>query len=191
MHPLGEGELFALLRRVDLDDANASQGLAQTAGDLGVDLPALAEDGAELAEGERHDAAEDQQHSQGHQGQLPVEVEEHQQGQGGGEQTAHELYQTGAHQVPDALGVGHDAGDQDSTFGVVEESRGQARHVFLHPPAHLRDRRLRRHAQHLGHQERGDRLDHGGDADGEGQNRQELGPALADHLVDQELRGRR
>ena len=42
--PLREDQLFALLGRVGLDDADAAEGLVEPAGDLGVDLAALAEE---------------------------------------------------------------------------------------------------------------------------------------------------
>ena len=44
VHALGEHELLALLGRVGLDDADAAERLGQPAGDLGVDLAALAEE---------------------------------------------------------------------------------------------------------------------------------------------------
>ena len=43
MRALGEDDLFALLRRVRLDDADAAERLGEPAGDLRVDLAALAE----------------------------------------------------------------------------------------------------------------------------------------------------
>ena len=43
VHALREDELLALLRGVGLDDADAAERLGQPAGDLGVDLAALAE----------------------------------------------------------------------------------------------------------------------------------------------------
>ena len=45
-----EDPLLALLGRVDLDHANAAERLAETAGDLGVDLAALAEQRAQPLE---------------------------------------------------------------------------------------------------------------------------------------------
>ena len=61
---LGEDQLLALLGGVGLDDADAAERLDQPAGDLGVDLAALAEQRPQALEGERHRAAEGEQ---GHQ----------------------------------------------------------------------------------------------------------------------------
>ena len=55
---LREDELLALLGGVGLDDADAAERLVQAAGDLGVDLAALAEQRTQPLERERHRAAE-------------------------------------------------------------------------------------------------------------------------------------
>ena len=59
---LREDDLFALLGGVALDDANAAERFGQPAGDLGVDLAALAEERPQRPEGVRHAAAEQRQH---------------------------------------------------------------------------------------------------------------------------------
>ena len=56
---LGEDDLLALLGRVALDDADAAERLGQPAGDLGLDLAALAEQRPQPLEGVGHAAAEE------------------------------------------------------------------------------------------------------------------------------------
>ena len=55
---LREHELLALLGGVRLDDAHAAERFGEPAGDLGVDLAALAEQRPQPLEGGRHPAAE-------------------------------------------------------------------------------------------------------------------------------------
>ena len=55
---LREHQLFALLRGVGLDDADAAERFGQPAGDLRVDLAALAEQRPQPLERRRHAAAE-------------------------------------------------------------------------------------------------------------------------------------
>ena len=55
---VGEDDLLALLGGVALDDADAAERLGQPAGDLGVDLAALAEQRPQRLEGVGHAAAE-------------------------------------------------------------------------------------------------------------------------------------
>ena len=59
---LGEDDLLALLGGVRLDDADAAERFGQPAGDLGVDLAALAEQRPQRAEGVGHAAAERAEH---------------------------------------------------------------------------------------------------------------------------------
>ena len=74
---LGEDDLLALLRGVGLDDADAAERFGEPAGDLGVDLAALAEQRPQRAERVGHAAAEDGQHQDRDDGQVPVQPEQH------------------------------------------------------------------------------------------------------------------
>ena len=74
---LGEDDLFALLRGVRLDDADAAERLGEPAGHLGVDLAALAEERPQRAERVGHAAAEDAEHEDRDDRQLPVQPEQH------------------------------------------------------------------------------------------------------------------
>ena len=69
---------------------------------------------------------------------VSLRVQRHQDAEGDDrrEQPAHELDQPRAHQVPDALRVGHDPGDQHAGLGRVEVAHGQPQHVRLHVLAH-------------------------------------------------------
>ena len=69
---------------------------------------------------------------------------------------ADQLHQAGADEVPDALGVVHDARDQHAGLGRVEVADRQPRDVLLDRPAHLGDRALRCDAQHLRQGKAGD-----------------------------------
>ena len=76
VHALGEDQLLALLGGVGLDDADAAERLVEPAGDLGVDLAALAEERPQALERERHRAAERAERDERGERQLPVQVEE-------------------------------------------------------------------------------------------------------------------
>ena len=72
---LREHELLALLGGVGLDDADAAERLGEPAGDLGVDLAALAEQRPQPLERRRHPAAEGAEDDERDDRQLPVQVE--------------------------------------------------------------------------------------------------------------------
>ena len=187
MRPAREHELLATLGHIGLDDADAAQRLGQAARHIGVDLPALAEQRAELRERPRHVPAEHGEDHERGQGEMPVEVEQHAERDHGGHDPACELHQAGADQVPHSLGVGHDARDQDPGLGRVEVAHRQARDVGLHALAHLRDRALRGHPHHLREREGGQRLDQRGAPHHQRQRQEQIRLAFADHVVDQPL----
>ena len=191
MDPLREDQLLALLGGVGLDDADAAERLVQAAGDLGVDLAALAEERPQPLERGGHREAERAERDDVDQGQDPVEVEEIRQREDGRDDAADELHEAVADEVPDALGVGHDPRDQDAGLGRVEVADRQARDVRLDAPPHVGDRLLRGHAEHLRQRERGDRLDERRGAAGEGQRHQQLRAVLPDDVVDQVFRAGR
>ena len=82
---LGEDELLALLRRVGLDDPDAAERFGEPAGDLRVDLAALAEERPQALERRRHAAAEGAEHEDRDSGQLPVQIEEDDERHHGGQ----------------------------------------------------------------------------------------------------------
>ena len=187
----GEDQLFALLGGVRLDDADAAERFGEAAGDLGVDLPALAEQRPQPIEGRRHPAAEQAEDDDGHERQLPVQVQQDAERQQGSDDRSGELHEPGADEVPDAFRVGHDARNQDAALRRVEVPNRQAHHVRLDVLAHLGDGALRRHAEHLGVGERRERVDRGREAGGKRQLRQQIPVAFADHVVHQVFRRRR
>src|SRR3954452_8206777 len=82
---------FAFFGVVALDDAHATQGLGEASCDLGIDLAALAEDGADLFEGALEDEnkdADDGEHGHGDDDAAMQEVEER---ENGSDDAAHEL----------------------------------------------------------------------------------------------------
>ena len=109
VRPAREHEPLAPLGAVRLDDADAAERLSQPPGYVGVELAALAEQGPQPGEGVRHAAAEAAEDEDREQGEAPVQVEQHPQRDRARHQPAHQLHQAGAHQVPNALGVAHDA----------------------------------------------------------------------------------
>ena len=112
----GEGALLPALGGIGLDDAHPAQRLGEPSGELGIELAALAEQRADALEGERHDGAEDGEDGDVDEGEPPVEVEQHGERAERGDHAAGELHEPGADQVPDALGVVHDARDQDAAL---------------------------------------------------------------------------
>ena len=71
-----EHQLFALLRGVGLDDADAADRLGQPSGHFGVDLAALAEDRTDRPERVPHRRAERQQHDERDERERRVQIEE-------------------------------------------------------------------------------------------------------------------
>ena len=107
-----------------------------------------------------------------------------------GDDAADQLHEAVADQVPDALGVVHDARDQHAGLGRVEVADRQPRDVLLDGAAHVGDRPLRGDAQHLRQRKAGDGLHQRRRAGGQRQRPQQVGARLADDVVDQQLRGR-
>jgi hypothetical protein len=68
------------------------------------------------------------------------------------------LHETGANQVPDALGIVHDARDQHPSLRRIEIADGQVHDARLHPFAHVGDRALRGDSEDLTERKRGHRL---------------------------------
>src|SRR6266478_5563623 len=63
----GKDARFAVFGVIALDDADAAEGFGEAAGDLGVDLGALAEDGTNGLEGLLQNEAEDDKDAEGEQ----------------------------------------------------------------------------------------------------------------------------
>ena len=122
---------------IALDDPNAAQRLGQTAGDLGVDPAALAEDGADDLEGVPQHKDKRAHHGEDRQRDRHAAMQQVEEGQHGGQQASNKIDQPGAHQVAHAFHVGHDARHQRaSAVFVVVADRKQA-HVALNLPSHL------------------------------------------------------
>ena len=153
--PLREHQLLSLLDAIGLDDADTAQGLPKSARHLRVDLPAFAEQRPQPLEHGGHHQTEQDQNDQGDHRQPPVQIKQHRHADGRGYEAAHQLREPGAHQIANALGVGHDAGDQDAAFGRIEVADRQSGHVALDPLPHLGDGTLCRDAEDLRQREPG------------------------------------
>src|SRR6185503_16910269 len=184
---LGEDQLLALLRGVGLDNADATQRLVEPPGHLRVDLAALAEERPQLVEGDGHRRAEGAERDDVDQRQDPVQVEEVGEREERRHDAADQLDQAVADEIPDPFGVGHDPRDEDAGLGRIEVADRQARHVRLDAAPHVGDGALRGDAEHLRQRERRRRLHDRRAAGRERQRHQQLGVALADHVVDQVL----
>ncbi len=189
VHPFGEHQLLALLRRVGLDDADAAEGFVQPTRDFCVDLAALAEQRPKPVERQRHPAAERGQERQRDEREPPVQVEQVRERRDGGDDAAGELDEPGADEVSNAFRVGHDPRDQHARLRRIEVPDRQSRDVRLDAAPHVGDGALRRNAEHLREGVGRDRLDDGGSAGREGQRRKQVGAVLPDDIVDQRLGG--
>ena len=189
MRPLGEHQGFPLLGLVGLDHPHPGERLGEPAGDLGVDLRALAEERAQGPEGVLHDEGKERQHAERDQGELGIEVKEETEGEDGGDHPSHHLDEAGAHEVADPLGVVHHAGEERARLGLLEIAHRETADVLLHLPAHLGDRALGRLAEHLGQRKRGDRLDDRRHSRHQHELPEELAVPLADHVVEQVFGG--
>ena len=149
MHTLREDELFALLRGIGLHDADAAERFGQAARDFSGDLAAFAEQGTQPLEGHGHAAAEDAQGDDRGERQPPVQIEQVRERRDRSDDAAGELDQAGADEVPDPLGVVHDAREELARLRRVEVADRQPGHVLLDLPPHVGDGALRRHAQYL------------------------------------------
>ena len=129
--PLGEDQGLAPLGAVGLDHPHARERLGQAAGDLGVDLGALAEERPQRLERVEENQAEERQDGERDQRELRVQIEEDAEGEDRRDQAAEDLDEAGAHEVADALGVGHDPGEQGAGLGLVEIGDGEPAHVPL------------------------------------------------------------
>ena len=109
MRALRKHDLFALLGGVRLDDADASERFGEAAGDLSVDLAALAKEWTETLERSGEPAAKDAEDEDGHRSQAPIEIEEDAEREHGRDNRARQLHDARADQVSDAFGVRHDA----------------------------------------------------------------------------------
>ena len=106
-----------------------------------------------------------------------------------GHDAAYELDQARAHQIPDALGVGHDARDQHAGLGRIKVGDGQPGHVLFHAAAHLGNRSLGGDAENERQEESGRGLDQRGGTGGQRQRPEQVRAMLANDLVDQNLGG--
>src|ERR1019366_2986857 len=162
LHAGGENPGFAGFGMIALDYSHAGQRLGETAGDVGGDFAALAEDRADLAEGLAEAEREYHDEEQRDAGQQRADAEQDDEREQRRQDAAHEIHQAGADQVAHALHVAHDAGDQGAGFVGIVVDHGQTADVLLHLAAQLGDEPLALFGKQLGEGERGDALNDGG-----------------------------
>ncbi len=158
----GEDAGLAVFGVVALDDADAAERFGKTAGNLGVDLGAFAEDGTDGLEGSLQDEAEDEQDAEGEQRHAAADADEDAEGDDGGKDAADELKQAGTDEVANAFDVGHDAGDEGAGAVFIVEGDGQAADVLLDLGAQLGDETLAGGGEQLRERVGGDALEEGG-----------------------------
>src|SRR5438874_4200483 len=176
---------------VALHDANATERFGEAAGDLGVDLGALAEDGADGFEGLLQNEAEDDEDAEGEQRHAAADADENAEGDDGGENSANEFKQAGADEVADAFNVGHDAGDESAGAVFIVEGYGQAADVALDLGAELRYEALAGGGEQLGEGVGGDALNEGRGGNGSDDVRQKMKFVPVHHVVNEVTRGDR
>src|ERR1017187_2459312 len=187
LHARCEHACFPGFGVIAFDDAHARQRLGQTAGDIGVDLAALAEDGADLAEGHAEaDGAHDDE-EQGETGQQGADAEQDEEREQRRQHAAEEFHQPGADEVAHALHVAHDAGDQGAGFIGIVIGHRQTADVLLHLAPQFGNEALPFLGKQLGKGERGDALNDGGGENGAYDPFEEGDLVLVDHIIDQEL----
>ena len=185
-----EHQSLARLGHVDLHQTHAADRLGEPAGDFGVDRAAFAEERTEARERLHHHRAEREQDEQRGARQLPVQIEQNDDRDQRRHDAAEELNQPRADEIAHALGVAHDARDQNAGLRRVEVRDRQTQHVRLHALSHFGDRALRGDAHDLRERERGGRLNDRGAGGGRGERHEQVRPVLSDDVVDQELRRR-
>src|SRR5882724_2361723 len=139
MRSPGKHDFLAFLRRVSFDDPNTAQRFSESSRHFSVNLTAFTKQRSELFESQRHGAAKGREGNDDDGGQPPVEIEKDGKRDRGGHQPAHELYQSRAHKITYAFGVGHDARDEDACLRGIKVSDGQASDMLLHTLAHFGD----------------------------------------------------
>ena len=116
-----EGPLFLCFCVEALDHPDPVQGFRQPPGHLGIDLAPVPEDGPDVPEGFQGDHCKEcdgHQHEKGHGG---VDLDQDHERDDRCERAPDELHQSGAHQVPHSLHIGHHTGNQGPGLVVVEE----------------------------------------------------------------------
>ena len=188
MHSGAKHFFLPLFRVVTLDHANAAKRFGESPGDFRIDLGPRPENRPNGGEGLVQPQAENQHDGNGHGRHRHTDAQKNHQRDDRRHQASDELHESRADQVPDALDVAHDPGNQDARLvGVVKRHR-QAPDVRLHLQAKLRNHPLRGFRQQLRQRERGQSLNHGGGHYDQHNRRQELDMTFADDVVHQVFR---
>ena len=191
LHPARKDCGLPRFRVIPLDHPHAAEGFGQAPRDLRSDLAARPEDRPDGAERPAQDEAERQDEGQGQAGQQRADAKQDPEREDRGQQAPEELHQPSPEEIPHALDVGHNAGDQGPALVRVVVGDGQAADVGLHGPAQLRDEPLGGLGEHLGQREGRRSLHRGGEDHRQHQRPEQVVPLVTDDVVDQELGGGR
>jgi len=185
----GEDGRFAGFGVVALDDTDAAERFGEAAGDFGVDLGALAEDGADDLEGSLEDEGEGGHDDEGQQRHAYGDVHEVGEGEQRGEDATDEVDDTGADEVADAFDVVHDAGDEGAGAVLVVEGDGEFADVLLDLHAELGDEALAGFGEQLGEGVGSNALDERGGEDGADDPGKQSVVVLVEDLIDERAEG--
>ncbi len=181
--------MLAVLRVIALDHTDSAEGLGQPAGDLRVDLAALAEDGPDGTKRLAQAGAKDSQESEGDSGHDRTDAHENDERYDRRQQAADKIDQTGADEVTNAFHVAHDARHQHSRLVGIVVRDGEPPNVLLHPASQFGNESLRRFRQSLGQRKRGQSLDDGGGEHHSHERVEQVQVPFSDHVVYQILGG--
>ncbi len=173
--------MYALTMRMPPNDSR------EAAGNFRGDFSSIAKQRTKLAERDDHSDRKHGEHDDADQRELPVEVEQHAQRNDGRHQTADQLHQPGTDEIPDSVGVVHDARNQDAGLGRIEVARRQPGDVPLQAHPHVGDGALRGDPEHLRQRKRRRGVNDGRGAGRQRQRHEQIRPAAADDIVDEKL----
>ena len=154
---------LTLLGVIALDDTDAAEGFGEAAGNFGIDLGALAEDGTDGLEGTLQDETETSRTTKLTIVIWTLSLMRIAEGEECSEDSAEEVDDSGADEIADAFDVGHDASDEGAGAVGVVEGYWEPADVGLDLHAQLCDEALTFFGKKLGERVGGDALNDGGE----------------------------
>ena len=165
-HACGKHRGLASFSMVTLHHAYAAQRFREPPCDFGVDFGPGAKDGTDHFEriAEKEPEAEQNRTSQGRH--ENADAQQNDRGKCCRQHPAHELDQSGSHQVSHPFHIAHDARDEDACLVGVVVGHGQPPDMRLHLASQFSDQPLRGLREELGQSVRRYALHRGGGDDG-------------------------
>src|SRR5271156_605892 len=127
---------------VALDDSDATEGLGETARDFSINLRPLAEDWSDSIERPSKDEPEDEKNAKGEKRHQRADSNQYAEGNDSGKQATDKFEKPRSNEIPDALYIGHNAGDKRSRTVLVVKGDREAADMLLHLHAKLRNETL-------------------------------------------------